>query len=76
MTIGVSVTFTTSYSTPSMTTVTFPVAFSGKSTLIVLFTTSTSTETSGSTWTFTVNEALLEVLAKYLSLPANAALIM
>ena len=75
MITGVPVTFVTSYSTPSTFTVMLPVAFSGKSTLMVLLDRFTSTETSVTFLPSTFNDNTFEVLAKYLSLPSNSALI-
>ena len=75
MITGVPVILVTLYSTPSIFTVMLPVAFSGKSTFTVLLVGFTLTDISVTFLPSTVNDKTFEVLAKYLSLPANSALI-
>ena len=58
-----------------MTTVTFPVASSGNSTVAIPFSTLISTDISVTVLLLTFKVTLLEALSTYLSSPANVALI-
>ena len=73
--IGVSVMSITSYSTPSILTITLPVASAGNPITAVPSVALTVTKISGTTLSLTTNVTVLDMFPSYLLSPANVALI-